>query len=44
MKVYSIADLQTKGYRITHHESEGKYWLTRSAGKGAERTKDNFVQ
>lgn len=39
MKVYSITDLQTKGYRITHHESEGKYWLTRSAGKGRKEQK-----
>lgn len=39
MKVYSITDLQTKGYRITHHESERKYWLTRSAGKGRKEQK-----
>jgi hypothetical protein len=37
MKVYSIEDLQTKGYRITHHESEGKYWLTRSARGGKNK-------
>jgi hypothetical protein len=39
MKVYSMAELKSKGYRITHHENENKYWLTRSAGKGRKEQK-----
>ena len=39
MKTYNIAELRKKGYRITHSESEGKYWLTRQAAKGRKEQK-----